>query len=50
VLDDHAGSELCGFDAAHDLYDRSAVNVSLKSLLISEIPAGSPLCDAVHAE
>jgi hypothetical protein len=41
VLDDHAGAELCGFNAAHKLPER---------LQISEIPAGSPLCDAVHAE
>ena len=41
VLNDHAGAELCGFNAAHKLPER---------LQISEIPAGSPLCDAVHAE
>jgi hypothetical protein len=32
VLDDHAGAELCRFDAAHML--------PRESLLISEIPAG----------
>jgi len=30
--------------------DRSTVNVSLENFADSEIPAGSPLCDAVHAE
>jgi hypothetical protein len=41
VLDDHTGAELCGFNAAHRLPER---------LRISEIPAGSPPSDAVHAE
>jgi hypothetical protein len=41
VLDDHTGAELCGFNAAHMLPER---------LRVSEIPAGSPLSDAVHAE
>jgi len=29
---------------------RQAADISLENLLISEIPASSPLCDAVHAE
>jgi hypothetical protein len=41
VLDDHTGAELCGFNAAHMHPER---------LRISEIPAGSPLGDAAHAE
>jgi hypothetical protein len=30
--------------------DEAAAFISLENLLISEIPASSPLCDAVHAE
>src|SRR2546429_4147821 len=42
VLDDHAGAELCRFDAAHCFCgpDRVGADSSLESLLISEIPAG----------
>jgi hypothetical protein len=50
MLNDHAGAELCGFNAAHYFCDRRTADISLEDLLISEIPAGSPLCDAVHAE
>jgi len=40
VLDDHSGTELCRFDAAHFCCGRRATDGSLESLLISEIPAG----------
>jgi len=42
VLNDHAGAELCRFDAAHCVGgpDRVGADRSLESLLISEIPAG----------
>jgi len=32
------------------LHGRHAADISLENLLISEIPASSPPCDAAHAE
>jgi hypothetical protein len=50
MLDDHAGAELCGFDAAHYFCDRRTADISLEDLLISEIPEGEPILPTLHAE